>query len=213
MSTTSRRIRDSVFIDNVDFKRIARSYLKASTASPPKSLDDAMSQVALWCGYPNLHALNVESRAATEDLPPAAANGAAKDLPPTVYRLHPLVVTGQVQPPAHQRIAAEGLAEALSKALVQLRNDYNVPIDEDRAWAYLNLDILEVIAFDLQKFFNGQVPGVELDYATSSQLVRYIRRLPGWEMDRLGKQHSPVIAAHNEVLALIVVDPELPAQQ
>lgn len=101
MPTLSRRVRDTIFVDNVDFKRVAREYLKSADAGPPGNLDEAMARAARWFGYPNLHALTQESAAAAPDdkSPPLSASSPA-------YRIHPLVTTGQAVPSAHQRIRA-----------------------------------------------------------------------------------------------------------
>lgn len=199
MPTVSRRVRDTIFVDNVDFKRVARNFRKSAEQEPPRSLDEAMARVAMWFGYPSLHALVTES---SHFDAPAVGRAPNTSFGTSPYRLHPLVATGQVHPTAQERISAEALLEALTDTLVHLTSALDIHVDVDLAWEFLDLDFLEQFVFkDARTTFGiSSIPAVQA-------LERYVRAIPGWRPERFQDHETPVGDAHRKVTSLIAVAP------
>jgi hypothetical protein len=64
MPVSSRREGDSIMVDGVDLKRAARNFRKMTAEAawrPPQDQSQALEMMARCLGYPNLHAVTIES--------------------------------------------------------------------------------------------------------------------------------------------------------
>ena len=77
MPIQSRRDGDSIVLDNVDFKRIARRFLQSGDlATRPKDINQSMEMVSRLFGYPDLHSVTAESKG--QPLAGQSGDGAAE---------------------------------------------------------------------------------------------------------------------------------------
>lgn len=201
MAVKSRRVRGDIFVDNVDFKRVAREFLKSAEAgSQPKSIEAALQAVAVWLGYPNLHAINVESLV-NEDVASPMTSHESGVFGSTPYRLHPLVASGQVTPSAQCRITAERLIELVTSVCVQLCSAHSIRVDSEFAEDFLRLEYLEGFCWrDNSDFHN-------VDARHVAALQSYLLSIPGYNKSQVFDQRTDVTRYHQDVVTLIATPP------
>ena len=232
MPTSARRVRNTILVDNVDFKRVAREYLKTLSSSQgsanvepsaPASLNAAMEHVARWMGFPDLHALTVQSQAAEPQARPhggilpeegddhddrshhlilgtSGAGAASKAVAiHEVFCLHPIAAASGAQVPASLLIGATRLAAGLNQILAYFSR-MAIPMSPVDIRGLLDLRILFVILDESSKDRFTRVTGSLASIFARSEVQEFIQRLATAEPPFFGLKHYSEYSLHANAL-------------